>query len=91
MADAELQLDRRKHNNLPGRTRTRQDKCGGRGGGKLGDVRQRCHKRQHGNQSGQMRGKREVESPGQREAAMHQEAVVLTRGWEAEAAQRDAT
>jgi hypothetical protein len=34
---------------------------GGRGEGKLVDVRQRFHMRQHGNQSGQMRGKWEVE------------------------------
>jgi hypothetical protein len=56
----------------------------------LADVRRRCHKRQCGNQSGQTRGKQEVELPGQCEAALHQEAAVLTRGREAEAVQRDA-
>jgi hypothetical protein len=51
---------------------------GGRGGGKLADVRGRCHKRQCGNQFGQTRG-----------TVAHQEAAVLTRGQEVEAAQQD--
>jgi hypothetical protein len=42
---------------------------GGGGVGKLADVRQRCHKRQHSNQSGRARDKWEVELLGQREAA----------------------
>jgi hypothetical protein len=60
----------------------KQDATRGTGGGegKLVDVRQRCHKRQCGNQLGQTRGKQEVELPA------CQEAAVLTRGWEAEAA-----
>jgi hypothetical protein len=45
--------------------------------------------RQRGNQSGQMRGKQEVELPVQREVAERQEAALLMRGWEAEAAQQD--
>ncbi len=57
----------------------------GRREGKLADGRQSCHKRQHGNQSGQTRGEWEVESPAQRKAVAGQEAAVLTRGWEAEA------
>jgi hypothetical protein len=46
--------------------RQEQDATRGRGGeeGKLTDVRQRCHKRQRGNQSGKIRGKWEVELPG---------------------------
>ncbi len=65
-----------------------QDATRGRGGGegKLADVRWRCHKRQRSNQSGQTRGKQEVELPRRREAATCQEAAVLTRGQEAEAA-----
>ncbi len=58
----------------------------GRREGKLADVRQSCHKRQHGNQLGQTRDKREVELPAQCKAAARQEAAVLTKGWEAEAA-----
>jgi hypothetical protein len=34
---------------------------GGRGEDELADVRQRCHTRQCGNQSGQTRGKRQVD------------------------------
>jgi hypothetical protein len=64
---------------------------GGRGEDKLGDVRQSCHERQHGNQLGQTRGKWEVELPAQCEAAVHQEVAVLMRGREVEAAQRYAT
>jgi hypothetical protein len=55
--------------------------------GELADVRQRCHKRQHGNQSGQTKGRQEVELPAQRKAAARQEVAMLTRGREAEAAQ----
>jgi hypothetical protein len=64
-----------------------QDATRGGGGGerKLTDVTQWCHKRQHGNQLGQTRGKLEAESLGQREAAAHKEATVLTRRREAEA------
>jgi hypothetical protein len=53
--------------------------------GELVDVRQRCHKRQHGNQLVQTGGKWEVELLEQCEAAAHQEAAVLTRVQEAEA------
>ena len=49
----------------------------GKWGGKLADVRQRCHKRQYGNQLGKMYGKWEVELPAQREAAVRQVAGVL--------------
>jgi hypothetical protein len=42
-----------------------QDVTRGKGGreGKLADVRQKCHKRQRGNQLGRMIGKWEVELP----------------------------
>ena len=50
--------------------------------GKLVDVRRRYRKREHDNQSGCTRGKREVESPARHEAA---------REWEAEAPCQDAT
>ncbi len=83
----ELQVDRRQHNNLPRWTRAKVNKGRGRGEGKMANVSWRCHKRQHSNQSGQTRGKREVELLAQREEAGRQEAVVLTRGWEAEAVQ----
>ncbi len=52
------------------------------------DVRWRSQVRQHDNQLGGTRGKWEVELPAQREAATRQEAAVLTRGQEAEAAQQ---
>jgi hypothetical protein len=70
-----------------------QDVTKGRGGGegKLVDVMRRCHKRQRGNQLGQTRGEWEVEFPAQRKVVVPQEAAMLTRGWEAEAAQQDAT
>ncbi len=73
--------------------RQEQDATRGRGReeGKLADVKRRCHKRQHSNQSEQTRGKWEVELPGQREAATLQKAAAMMRGWEAEAAQRDTT
>jgi hypothetical protein len=65
------------------------DTTRGKGGGegKLVDVRRRCHKRQRGNQLVQTRGKQEVEFLVQCKAAARQEAVVVTRGQEAEAAQ----
>jgi hypothetical protein len=62
---------------------------GDRGEGELADVRQSCHMRQCGNKLGRTRGKWEVELPAQREAAAHQDAVLLVRGWEADAAQGD--
>jgi hypothetical protein len=47
-----ISRDRQEHDATRGR---------GRGEGELANVRRRCHKRQRGNQSGQMRGKREVD------------------------------
>ncbi len=59
--------------------RLEQDATRGGGGGesKLADVRQRCHKRQRGNQSGRTIGKWEAELLVRREVAAHQEAAVL--------------
>jgi hypothetical protein len=71
-----------------GRQEKDSTRGGGGGEGKLADVRQRCHKRQHSNQLGQTRGKREVQLPGHYKAAMHQEVAALTRGQEAETVQR---
>ncbi len=74
-----------------GRQERDTTKGGGGGEGELADVRRKYHKRQHGNQSGKTRGKWEVEFLAQLKAAAHQEAVVLTRGQEVEAAQQGAT
>ncbi len=69
----------KQQSNIPTGQEQDATRGGGRGKGKLMDVRQRCHMRQRGNQPGGTRGEQEVELPGQCEVATRQEVAVLTR------------